>query len=215
MFTQTFLLGLSMGGGCLAHCGSVLLPLILCERRKRWTLAMWFLSARLVGYLLFAVVSAIVGGAIAKGGFGGPILVSCVSLLMGSLMIRYGWNLRREVSCEGGCSQHGSGDRGKFSRFRKGAKGYALKAGFLTGISFCTPFMVVAFEGVKGAGVWASIGVFLCFYLGTTLLLIPVLVGGILTRGTVIRQIGFLCSFVCGGLYLLQGTAGVIGCFYV
>jgi hypothetical protein len=41
---KTFLLGLSAGGACMAHCGSILLPLLLCQKTRRWKLAAGFLT---------------------------------------------------------------------------------------------------------------------------------------------------------------------------
>jgi len=213
MITQTFLLGLGMGGGCIAHCGSVLLPVLLCEQRRRWSLAGWFLLARLVGYGVFAIICTWIGSGLEWVGIRGPVFEFAVFVIMGVLLLNYAWQMRRDVECVGTCSPSNH-KTGKFHEFKRNARRYALQTGFLTGISLCTPFVVILMEGIRRESFFGNVGVFLSFYLGTTLLLLPVLLGGVLSRGTVARQIGFLCSLLCGGLYLLQGSVGFFGVLY-
>ena len=209
---NTFLLGISVGGGCIAHCGSVLLPMLLCEKRKRWTLAGLFLVARLFGYIVFALVSYGIGSRLDSLHWNRFLLEGIVFVVMGALLLRYAWSLRNDINCASSC---GTGDGAEaFKRFKYNARNYALQAGFATGISLCTPFLLVVMEGATSTGPLASVLAFLSFYLGTTVLLLPVLLGGVLSRGAVVRQIGYLCGFLCGGVYIIQGCVVLVEGIY-
>jgi len=207
---KTFILGISVGGGCIAHCGSVLLPMLLCEKQKRWTLAGLFLLARLCGYLVFALGSYYIGHRLVLlQRWDRCFMEGIVFVIMGALLFRYAWKLRGEAGCRGNACGDGGG-LNAFRRFKKHAQNYALQAGFMTGVSLCTPFLIVVLQGATEAGPWASVGAFLSFYLGTTVLLLPVLLGGVLSRGIVARQIGTLCGFLCGAMYVIQGCAVLV-----
>ena len=86
----TFLLGLGAGGGCLAHCGQALLPMLLCERQRRLRLAAAFLAARLGGYCLVALAVFLVGRLAGANGFAwSPLLEGLVFIALGLyLMLR-------------------------------------------------------------------------------------------------------------------------------
>ena len=64
VFGEALVLGLASGPACLAACGPVLVPSLLTERaglRPHARYLSVFLAARLVGYLLFAVVAWEIG----------------------------------------------------------------------------------------------------------------------------------------------------------
>jgi hypothetical protein len=205
---KALLLGLSVGGGCVAHCGSVMLPMLLCEQRRRWSLAAIFLIARLFGYLVFAALSFYGGSLLAKIPFDHSAFEAGVFILLSLFLFRYAWKFREPADCSGGCL--GSTPRADFAGFRKGALSYSLQAGLLTGLSLCAPFIAVIAEGVQQESLMQSMGSFLWFYLGTTMVLIPVLAGGMVRRGEIVRQIGFLTGLLAAAIYLLQGVMLII-----
>lgn len=206
---KTFLLGISVGGGCIAHCGSVLLPMLLCESRRRWHLAGLFLLARLCGYLVFAVISYYTGILFLKIRFERVMIEGGIFILLSILLFRYAWNLKSSIDCLSHCG--GENGKNNFQGFRKNARAYAIKAGFLTGLSLCAPFLAVIVEGTQQLNLLGSLTSFLCFYLGTTVVFFPVILTGVLSRGKVIRQIGFLCGFLASGVYFLQGSMLIMG----
>ena len=208
---KTLILGMSIGGGCIAHCGTVLLPLLLCETRRRWYLAVLFLGARFFGYLLFALVSFYAGSLLANLSYDRGLMEGGLFLLLGFLLARYALRLRDTLDCSSGC---GKRDSVNFELFRKSGKNYAIQAGFLTGLSLCTPFLAVLTESLHKGSFLAVLGAFFWFYLGTTIILLPILVGGILSRGIVIRQIGLLCGMLAAVIYFFQGAILLIGGIY-
>lgn len=207
---KALLLGFSVGGGCIAHCGSVLLPMLLCERRRRWSLAAVFLAARLLGYLLFAIASFYGGTLLAKLPVSHALLEAVVFVLLGLFLFRYAWRLRDSASCSTVCV----GTKPDFAGFRKRAFYYALQAGLLTGLSLCAPFVAVISEGSRQPNLMQSLISFLWFYLGTTLMLLPVLAGGLAKRGNTARHIGLLTGLFASAIYFLQGTFLIVKLIY-
>ena len=209
---KALLLGFSVGGGCIAHCGSVLLPMLLCERRRRWSLAAVFLAARLLGYLLFAIASFYGGTLLAKLPVPHALFEAVVFVLLGLFLFRYAWRLRDSADCATTCV--GTTPKADFAGFRKSAFYYALQAGLLTGLSLCAPFVAVIAEGSRQPNLIQSLISFLWFYLGTTLMLLPVLAGGLAKRGNIARQIGLLTGLFASAIYLLQGTFLIVRLIY-
>ena len=208
---KALLLGFSVGGGCIAHCGSVLLPMLLCERQQRWSLAAVFLAARLFGYLLFAIASFYGGALLAKLPLPHALLEAVIFILLGVFLFRYAWKLRDPASCATVCVAKPKAD---FVGFREGAFLYALQAGLLTGLSLCAPFVAVISEGSMQPNLMQSLISFLWFYLGTTLMLLPVLAGGLAKRGNTARQIGLLTGLFAAAIYFLQGTFLIVRLIY-
>jgi sulfite exporter TauE/SafE len=202
---KTFLLGLSAGGACMTHCGSILLPLLLCQKTRRWKLAAGFLMARLTGYLVFALISLGAGRWIADpNNFQHiPFLEASVLILLGFCLLRHGWSLRGPTCDAGACGLQNGPER--FRSFRESGIHYALKTGFLTGFSLCVPFVALLIDGLQQTSISRGLMTFLAFYVGTTAMLLPVLAGGLAFRGTVSRQIGFLTGSIAATIYLLQG----------
>jgi hypothetical protein len=207
----TFLLGLSVGGGCLTHCGPVLLPLLLCEDARRWRLAFAFLAARLCGYVL--VATAVFAACHYSGGvvkaINGPLLEAVVFLLLGILLLRYSLNAKREV-CGGTCA--GKDNAKAFERFRKGGARFALRSGFLTGLGLCAPMVAIIAEGARQETFLGTLAAFLFFFLGTTAVLVPLFACGFACGGKTkaVREIGFVAGLIAAAFYLLQGSFLII-----
>lgn len=203
----TFLLGLSVGGGCLTHCGPVLLPMLLCESARRWKLAIAFLAARLCGYTLVAtavfVVSQYAGGMTKL--VNGVLVEAVVFILLGACLLRYSLNAKKEV-CGGGCA--GKDNANTFERFRKGGARFAARSGFLTGLGFCAPMMAIVAEGARQSTFFGTVAAFLFFFLGTSAVLIPLFACGFACGGKTkaVREIGFIAGLIAAAIYLMQGT---------
>ena len=203
----TFLLGLSAGGGCLAHCGPVLLPMLLCEEARRWRLAGAFLAARLCGYALVALAVFALGRL--SGGAGnlvhGTLFTAAIYLLLGAFLVRYSLNEKRKT-CGGVCSPKDNATA--FARFKSGGAAFAARTGFLTGLGFCAPMMALVAEGARQGTFYGTAWTFLLFFLGTSAVLVPLFACGFACGGRTkaIREIGFLAGLAAAALYLLQGT---------
>jgi sulfite exporter TauE/SafE len=208
---KSLLLGLSIGGGCIAHCGSVLLPILLCEQQKRWKLTGLFIGSRLLGYLLFAVASVLLGKIIILPNFlSSSLFDGLISIVLGCVLLYYGFQLSSELECDSSSCQPPGKPQTSFERFKKGSAVYATRAGFLTGLSLCAPFLVIMADIGVSANMYEGILNILLFYIGTTVVLLPIMLGGYLSRFLIARQIGCLSAFLGGGIYGLQGIFKIL-----
>lgn len=198
---KTFILGLSLGGGCLAHCGPALLPLVLVQGGRKLRLSALFLLGRLAGYLAAALVFTL-SARFLSGRFEvlkSPLFGGIVALLLSAVLVRHALTLRRE--CASTCAAGDS--RNAFARFRENRVRFALQGGFLTGLGFCAPMLALAAE-CAGGGVAHGIVSALAFYAGTSAILIPVVACGILCRGRGAALVGFYSALLAAALYFWQ-----------
>jgi hypothetical protein len=132
-----------------------------------------------------------------------PLLAEGLLLLsLGLLLIRHAL-AERPGECGGAC---GDGSD-SFARFRSGGMRFAVQAGLLTGLGLCAPMIGLLAEGIRAGSAAATLVGFAAFFAGTTLVLLPILIGGMAARGRVPRQIGFMTAILAGALYLIQGSA--------
>lgn len=202
----TFLLGLSVGGGCLTHCGPALLPMLLCEDARRWKLAGIFLAARFCGYVLVALSSYALGR-ISHGMTGlvdDGLFQAAVSLFLGAVLLRYSLNAKRDT-CHSTCSGKDNADA--FDRFRKGGTRFAARTGLLTGLGLCAPMIAIVAEGSRQETFLGTATTFFFFFLGTSAVLLPLFACGFVCGGRTkaIRIVGFLGGFLGAAVYLLHG----------
>jgi hypothetical protein len=202
----TFLLGLSLGGGCLTHCGPVLLPMLLCEGARRLRLAAAFLAARLCGYaLVAAAVWAFGRFAGAAALFNSRFFGAAVELLLGAYLLVYSLRAKK-TTCGEDCAA--GGGKTAFARFKQGGAAFAARTGFLTGLGFCAPMMALVAEGTRQGSFLGTAWTFFLFFLGTSAVLVPLFACGFACGGRTktIREIGFLAGLAASALYLFQGT---------
>lgn len=215
LLAETFLVGLGAGGGCLAHCGPALLPILLCGESRRWRLALIFTGTRLLTYSLLATVIYLSGNllqihTLLSAPFTGGLLL----ILLGVLLARYGLTLR-EDSCEGkSCSSGLPGER--FRRFRIGGKRYAVRSGILSATGLCPPMFAFAVEALRSGSATHAMEAMGGFFLGTSIALLPLFALGAVCRGQAARNAGMLFSLLAAAMYFIQGTSLILkGVFYV
>jgi sulfite exporter TauE/SafE len=181
--------------------------MLLCERSRRLRLAAAYLAARLFAYILLGLGIALVAGTGIAGaqGLGSPAAQALLALLVGLILLRYSLRIHREECATG--SAHRCGGAASFARWKRGGLVYALQTGLVSGLALCAPMTAIIAEALKTGTAMGALGTLLAFYLGTTTLLLPLLIGGFACGGrtSAIRQIGFLCGLLAAGFYLLQG----------
>ncbi|HNX05233.1 MAG TPA: sulfite exporter TauE/SafE family protein [Opitutales bacterium] len=199
---RTFLIGLSLGGGCLAHCGPALLPLVLSQGGRRVLFAALFLCGRLAGYLVAALAFTLCAQLLGNrfDFLGTPLFGGIVQLLLAGVLVRHALAMRRD--CGSGCSAGDS--RQAFARWKSGRVRFALQGGFLTGLGFCAPMLALAAECATNGAYGHGIASALAFYAGTSAVLVPVIACGILCRGKSVASIGFYAALLAAALYLWQ-----------
>jgi len=196
---EPLLLGLSTGPFCLGYCAPMLVPFFVSEHRRFirvLRLMAFFLTGRLIGYLLIGILSGMIANSIDERRLSYFELIA--SFGMGVLLLLFGImkNFPRLEIC-------------KILRFDKTSAFSLVILGLLTGLNLCPPF-IAAIAGAVGTGaILKAVTYFLCFFLGTSVVLLPICAVSIFTRFTEIRYIARICILL-SGIWLVAKGIGML-----
>lgn len=196
LIIKALLLGLSTGIFCLSYCLPVIIPLVLSQERQArqaWWLIGRFAVGRLLGYLLFGALVGYLGLKIQS-----PLIHNLVwwaVIILAVILMLYALGLLKPKSffCQ---------------NFRKTGNPWLL--GFLVGLNICPPFLVALTYGFNLANVWQGVILFLSFFVGTTVFLLPAGFLGALTRRDFLRRVGQVAAFLAGVIYLIYGIGNLL-----
>ena len=173
---EPFLLGLSTGGVCLTHCLPSTIPYFLSSSIKlgqNSLKALLFILGRLVGYLLFgAVLGALGYFSIAQMDETDiRVFTITANIVLGVFLLIFGigFQFPRLKLCT-------------LLKQPSGLLAGSFFLGLMTGISFCPPFISAGIKAFQTASIGEGIFYFLCFFLGTSLYLLPLLFIPVLKR---------------------------------
>jgi sulfite exporter TauE/SafE len=196
MMWQGFLLGLSTGVFCLGYCAPVLVPYVLAEVRPQLRMNLGlvgqFLLGRLAAYALFGLAAGCLG--VWVGGSLPRWVIALSLVVLSSLLILYALaqNLPRPALC----------------RLMKGHSARMPSVlGFLTGINPCPPFLLAAAYVFEGADPLGGVLLFLAFFVGTSLYMLPLAFVGLLSRYEQIREVARLTAVIVGVVFMLMGIS--------
>jgi len=206
---EALALGLATGPICLASCGPVVVPWMLIlpngwrVRSRQLTV---FLTARLMGYLLFACVAWWAGSAIPHAWNGRAWAFGCVQLLLAIALLTYaiGWPKTRSCATDpgnrlvqiGAAPLHG----------RTGA----AALGFLTGINLCPPFLVAGVRAAQLGSLLAALLFFVLFFAGTAIWFAPFLALGLVQRNPAIATVARIAAALLACYYGFLGASALI-----
>jgi sulfite exporter TauE/SafE len=207
-----FLLGLSNGAACLAYCAPSFVPLLMGEGKgvlRNYSLLVQFLSGRLAGYLLFAVLAWGVHQTLWPA-LQEPILpIAALYLLFSVLLIVYGFrsgSRKDSASCE----------KPQLNAIRSVFEGRRLvwlpvAAGFVTGLSFCPPFLLAFTGALEESNLVYGMLFFAAFFVGTSVFLFPLPLWGLFRKVAVLKTIGRMAAGLMGIYYFYYGSVMLIG----
>jgi sulfite exporter TauE/SafE len=201
-----FLLGLSSGTVCLSYCAPVLMPYLLGEGKnvkQNFKDLVLFLGGRLLGYLLFAIITWKVNRIVLeKGLFNHSLVLGMTYLLLALLMLIYTFKSMK-TSCMAGIFR-------KSLSHLTGEK-IPLIFGLLTGMNLCPPFLLAITRAVESTQLIESITFFGAFFLGTLIYFLPFPIIGLCSRHPNAQIIGKFASIIIGGYYLYSGAILLLG----
>jgi sulfite exporter TauE/SafE len=206
---EGFLLGLSNGTTCIAHCAPVIVPYFLGEgnETKRNIVSLsGFLSGRMIGYLSFAFVAWIFGNAISEFPIYRNLLFGIIFLLL-SIFMAYSGLFASKDRCAFK-SMHGIVNR----LFLKNKWMMTVLLGILTGINFCPPFLLAFSSTAYDGSLANSLYFFFTFYLGTVLYFIPIIFLGVLSRESNFQTIGKMMSVIMAAYFFYKAFFMIAGC---
>jgi len=205
---QAFILGISNGAICVAYCSPILIPYLVGEGgniQRNFMLIGQFLSGRLAGYLVFAVLAWGINITIFHAAGQRELIIGSAYIILSLFLVAYGF-FHIRPSCSAG--------------FLKGSLQKAIDMhpafltafmGFATGLSFCPPFLLALTGAVEKGSLLGSIYFFFAFFLGTSLFFIPIPFIGVLRRFSVLPVIGKMATGIMGIYYFYSGVIMLAG----
>ncbi len=162
-------LGLATGLTCLASCGPVYGVYLLGEKRTGFQ-ALWVIlklnAGRFISYAMFGALIGQLGGVI-------PASVRTPLVLFGYVLFSV-YLLLTVVRVRKTCSGCQTGKLLKITRS-------AFLLGFLTGFSICPAFLIAVTSAFNTSGPISGMMLFIGFFAGTTVYMLPFAVFGLLT----------------------------------
>jgi hypothetical protein len=205
---EAFILGLSNSATCMAYCAPMFVPYLLGEGKgilRNSVLTVQFLLGRLVGYFLFAVLAWGINRSILQGVNKPDLIMGPAYIVFSLLLIFYGF-FKTRTSC---AATRMNGLRHRLTTIWPGS--LPLIAGFVTGLSFCPPFLLAFTGAVEKTTILQSMFFFFAFFLGTSIFFIPTPFIGIFRGFSTLRIIGKMAAGLIGVYYLYSGIMMLIG----
>ncbi|MGA3162347.1 MAG: sulfite exporter TauE/SafE family protein [Terracidiphilus sp.] len=206
---EALLLGLASGPACIAACGPVLVPSLLTERKGFRPHARYlsvFLAARLLGYMLFAVVAWELGALASLLPAPRLLMMGAVYVLLAGVLLWYAYSAGR--TCAQPCADS------KLVQIadnkNRGVAG-AAALGLLTGLNLCPPFVAAGIRAAQLGSMAAAMLFFAAFFLGTSLWFIPFISLGCIARNQAVLIVARMAMALIALYYLSMGIAMLLG----
>lgn len=191
------MLGLSTGTICLATCAPIYLPYLISEDRslkKSFYKVLEISGGRFIAYLIFGAMAGYLGSFI-------PIqqrtLFTGISYILLSIFLIL--NTIRTHKAEKHCGIP------KLTRFTSSA----FLLGIVTGVNFCPSFLIALTKSFDLGGVIGGVLLFIGFFVGTTLFLLPLAFGGLLTAVGKIKLIARYIAILIAVWFVWQGASNL------
>ncbi len=187
------MLGLAVGISCLATCAPIYAPL-LALRKSSWPSGLWAIlvlsAGRFVSYAAFGIAAGQAGSLLSDQAlFRHVLVVASYATFSIYLLFTAFVHLRRER------------DSCAFRRLSLLA-GSPFLVGLLTGVSPCPAFLLALARGLEAGGALGGFLLFLGFFTGTTLYLLPMAAISLLTKLRWFRLAAMAASFIAAAWYL-------------
>ncbi len=197
-WVQGFLLGLTLSPTCFGVCFPLLVPYFSSEEHAIkihfWNLGR-FLFGRLLGYAVIGLVAGWIGQAWFSSAVHTRWLEGFGFFGVGLLLLAYGlvksfphWTL-----CQ-------------WAESRAGTQRTPLWLGIVTGLNICPPFVAALFEAVRAGGIGGALAVFVGFFCGTSIILLPLGGLGVLAKVEALRMGARIAAMLIGAWFMLQGA---------
>ncbi len=199
---EGFTLGLSLGITCVSTCGPIYLPYIMGARQKgssALVVTLHITLGRFLTYLLFGAVAGIIGKGINEVSRSHFTAVAYIGL---SLLLIYQAIIRQKEKKD--CT---------IKSWQKYIT-HPFVLGVVTGINFCPAFLIALTRSFQLSGIIAGVCLFFAFFLGTSIFILPLSLGGLFTKWDRVREIAKLVAIFIGIWYLYQGLLLVYKIIY-
>ena len=196
-FVEGLILGLALGTTCLVTCVPVYVPVLMQKERNlmQTIVAIIALSAgRFLSYAAFGLIVGFVGQKFASSVAFSHHLVAVSYLAVGSYLIYSAIMTGRKE--KGFCP----------TRKYAGLRANPFIVGVVTGISICPSFLGALGRAADAGGAFGGMFLFIGFFIGTTLYVLPFGFLSFLSKNKIFRLVGAVASIVAGVWFLLLGV---------
>ncbi|MGA3263931.1 MAG: sulfite exporter TauE/SafE family protein [Terracidiphilus sp.] len=209
VFGEALALGLGSGPACIAACGSVLVPSMLAGHqglRPNVRYLSAFLAARLLGYLLFAVVAWELGALASLLPGRRLVMIGVIYVLLAGVLFWYAYPARRNRAqpCAGSKLV-------KIGEKKHRGAAAAAALGFLTGLNLCPPFVVAGVRAAQLGSLVAALLFFAVFFVGTSVWFAPFAGLGCVARNEAVTTVARMAMALIALWYLALGIAMLLG----
>ena len=206
---EALALGLASGPACIAACGPVLVPALLTEReglRPNARTLTVFLGARLLGYLVFAVVAWELGALASQFPAQRMFLTGAVNVILAGVLLWYAYSAKH--ICSSACPDSSLVNIETAKSHR--ASGAAV-LGLLTGVSLCPPFVAAGFRAAQLGSLVLALLFFTFFFAGTTIWFVPFAGFGCIVGNQAVVTVARMAMAIIALYYLLMGIVMLLG----
>jgi len=198
---EGLLLGLSAGIYCLGACFIFFMPYLLVEGKQRiWEnfgKILSFMMGRFIAYISFALIMGFLGSSY-RDIFTARFSYICL-IVASSFMLIYALS-------------HSFGDSGFCAPFirRFSLMRVPFFLGLFTGLNPCPPFLVGVARLWTLNNIIGGVVLFIAFFLGTSVYMIPLVFVSYFNKKERIKQIGLMVALLSSIWFLFVGIAGLM-----
>ena len=208
-YSEALALGLASGPACIAACGPVLVPSLLTERagfRPHLRYLSAFLGARLLGYMIFAVVAWELGVLVSLPPTPRLLLMGAVYVLLAGVLLWYAY--AAGCSCVQPCAES---KLVRIGESRNRSLAGAASLGLLTGLNLCPPFVAAGVRAAQLSSMAAALLFFAVFFVGTSVWFVPFAGLGCIVRNQAVMTVARMAMVLIALYYLSMGIAMLLG----
>jgi hypothetical protein len=165
-----------------------------------------FLAARLLGYMLFAVVAWELGLLASLLPAPRLLLMGVVYVLLAGVLLWYAYSARR--SCAQPCADS---KLVQITENRNHGVTGAAALGLLTGLNLCPPFVVAGIRAAQMGSMAAALLFFAVFFLGTSIWFVPFVGLGCIVRNQAVITVARMAMVLIALYYISMGIAMLLG----
>ena len=192
--SEGIILGLSLGATCLATCGPIYLPFIMGAKQKgssAWIATLHITLGRFLSYLVFGIAIGFIGKQIKTVPRNYFTSIAYIGL---SVLLIYQAVLKEKMIKQ----------KCKAKKWQ-GRISHPFVLGIVTGINFCPSFLILLTRAFQISGILASTFLFLSFFVGSSVFIVPLALAGYFTKWDKVREIARMIAILIGIWFLGQG----------
>ncbi len=196
--TEGFLLGLATGHVCIATCGPIYTPFLMQRQFNlvQSLVALLKISAgRFITYLLFGIIAGLLGQQI--GQLNRTWFTAIAYILLSIILFVSAFRTHKK---DQGCQLK------KWSNFIDNP----FMLGIVTGINYCPSFLIALTRAVDLSGPVSGAMLFVAFFFGTSIFLLPLTFFGIMGNKKILRTFAVGASFAIGSFFIYQAINSIV-----